>query len=498
MLKKIFIVFIIFTITITIILPYFTNLKNNFLTKEERLKKFYPEGLMRGFFPSNESESIDKNTLNYFKKFDNKIYFSFDLPLDGYHIPIPEADTNSFQTLSQYLKWEDRADQDKLRRRNIGLDKNYVYCGFQKIPNLKPSNLIYLGNGYLTDNKNTYFCDWQFKAKSDMLEPNILEKIDYALLGTKIARSGYYYPLIQLSNGIKSYKLIFPNTITNGQNTYVDGRLLKISYPYQLEYLSIFKPDDKIWQTESYTTDKENVYFKNEMLDLKYHPKLKSIPFDFEIYLFDPNTKTYFYKYHKIDYKNLKMIKSEDNQSFNPIFTYGEYLSFFNTKTLQLEEISENPFTQHFYPLSQSVLSNDQNIYFFRKYNRFSSTIIMFFSELCSTTSEIRVLNDMPLFKWKKISDLKIKHPEYKSMSFQGAFWEYNGDFYYLPEIGSYQYSLLKVSRTADVNKLIYNKLNYVDAEKLLTNTEIFKPVTGKKFAKIQNTNRFCFKNYFP
>ncbi len=98
----------------------------------------------------------------------------------------------------------------------------------------------------MTDKKNTYFCDWKFKAKSDEIEPNILEKIDYALRGTKIARSGYYYPLIQLSNGIKPYKLILPNIITNGHHTYVDGQLLKISSPYQLEYLSTFKPDEKI------------------------------------------------------------------------------------------------------------------------------------------------------------------------------------------------------------------------------------------------------------
>lgn len=93
------------------------------------------------------------------------------------------------------------------------------------------------------------------------------------------------------------------------------------------------------------------------------------------------------------------MIKSEDNHSFNPIFTYDKYLSFFNTKTLQLEKISKNPFTEELHPLSKSVLSNNQNIYFFRKYNKDSSTIIMFFSERCSTTTEIRVLHNMPLSK---------------------------------------------------------------------------------------------------
>ena len=487
---QLFIIFIIITIY---------ELNSPFITKEERLNTFHPDGVITDFFQTSNSKPVDKKTqINYFRKINHQIYFSFDIPLAAYRVPLKDADVGSFQTLSQYLKWSDRFDQDESRRKNIGLDKNHVYCGFQKIPNLKPSNLVYLGNGYLTDKKNTYFCDWKFKATSDDIEPNILEKIDYALRGTKIARSGYYYPLIQLSNGIKPYKLILPNIITNGQHTYVDGQLLKISSPYQLEYLSTFKPDEKIWPTESYTTDKENVYFKNEILNLKYHTNLKSVPFDFEIYLFDSNTKTYFYKYQKINYKNLKMIKSEDNHSFNPIFTYDKYLSFFNTKTLQLEKISKNPFTEELHPLSKSVLSNNQNIYFFRKYNKDSSTIIMFFSERCSTTTEIRVLHNMPLSKWKKISDLKIQHPKYKSISFQGSFWEYGKDLYYLPEIGSYNDSLFKVNKQNNVTKLMHHKFDYEHAKKLLINTQIFKPVTGKKFAKIQNINRFCFKNYLP
>ena len=44
----------------------------------------------------------------------------------------------------------------------------------------------------------------------------------------------------------------------------------------------------------------------------------------------------------------------------------------------------------------------------------------------------------------------------------------------------------------------MHHKFDYEHAKKLLINTQICKPVTGKKFAKIQNINRFCFKNYLP
>ena len=494
--KRIILIFLLMSFIFIAIFIFFY-LKISFLTRQERIDKFYPPGVITGFL-GFKGKPVVKHEYDYFQIYNNQVYFSFPIPLDGYRVPIVEADVNSFQTLAQYMHWEENLEQDQLRSRNIGIDKNHVYCGAQKIPNLKTSALIYLGDGYLTDNKYTYFCDWNFKVKSDSIEPNTLEKLDNALFGTKIARSGYYYPLYKLLSGNNSYKLILKNIVTNGRSTYVEGQYIKVSNPYQLEYLTQFKGDEKIWPEESYFTDKANVFFKNKMLDIKYNPKLQSIPFDFKIYLYDPITDTYFYQSHKINYKGLKLIKENTNHMSNPIFSYGNNLAFLNRKTLKLKILNKNPFVSSLYSLSPNVLSNGKNIYFFREYNTFSSTLVMDFSELCSTTSEIRVLDNMPIADWKNDGNILIKHPVYKYIQSKGKLWKFKNKIYYLPEIGSYGDYLFEVYPIEDFYKLRKNQLNYEQAKKLLTNKSIFKPVRGKKFTKIKTINRFCFKNYLP
>jgi len=490
---RILAIFIIFLILIVVICIY--KFRASFLTKEERLQKFRPSTAITGLLGSDgkalfKGESIEKDSFDYFKKLNHKIYFSFPIPLDGYVIPILGADANSFKTLAQHMQWNKYSDN--IKSRNIGLDKNNVYCGDQKIPNLNPKNLSFLGDGYLTDQQHTYFCDWEFKAKSDAIKPNIFEKFDYAIFGTKISQTGYYYPLYKLINGSKPYKLILKNTVTNGESTYIDGLYLKVTQPDQLAYLQTFQPNENIHKENSYTTDKINVFFKNKILDITYHTHLQSIPFNFEIYLYDPKTNYYFYKSNKINYNNLKLINTEDKKSNKPIFSNQDSLFIFNTKKLELEKISKNPFHNSLYTLSPSVLSNGKDIYSINSYNIYSSTLFMFFSRLCSSNLELRVMKNMPIVKWEKFRKISIKNPKYDWEKIQGNVWKYKEDFYYLPENGG----ILKLHSTESSNRFLNNQITFSEAERLINDKSLFEPVLGRKFAKYREIHNFCFKNY--
>ncbi|WP_180051002.1 DKNYY domain-containing protein [Acinetobacter sp. YH12105] len=150
-------------LTILVLIYLFPQFTKPTLSKEERLAQFSPPGLITDYF-DRTGVALVKNESYHFQKLNNQIYYFFPIPLARYGVPILEADVNSFKTLAQHFHWKDSFDQDQNRRKNIALDKNNVYCGFQKIPNLSPSRLIYLGGGYLTDHQNTYFCDWNFRA----------------------------------------------------------------------------------------------------------------------------------------------------------------------------------------------------------------------------------------------------------------------------------------------------------------------------------------------
>lgn len=492
---RILIISIILLILTVVIFIY--KFKSSFLTKEERLQKFRPPTAITGLLGSDgkalfKGKPIDKNSFDYFKKLNDKIYFSFPIALDGYVTPVLGADANSFKTLAQHMRWNQTEYRDNIRSRNIGLDKNHVYCGDQKIPNFNPHNLTFLGDGYLSDQNSTYFCDWEFKAKSDAIEPNVFEKFDYAIFGRKISQTGYYYPLHKLINNSRPYKLVLKNTVTNGESIYVDGLYLKVKQPEQLAYLQIFQSNERIHQAESYTTDKINVFFKNKILDIPYHPNLRSIPFNFHIYLYDPKTNYYFYEANKINANNLKLINTEDKKSNKPIFSNQDSLFIFNTEKLKLEKISKNPFHNSLYKLSPSVLSNGKDIYFFNSYNIYSSTLFMFFSRICSSNLELKVMKNMPIFKWKKIGEISIKNPKYNWEKIQGSYWKYKEDFYYLPESGG----ILKLHSTENSNRFLKNQLTFSEAEKLINDKSLFEPVLARKFATYKEIHNFCFKNY--
>ena len=476
--------------------PLYSHFTQASLSKEERLALFSPVGLITDYF-NRTGVALVKNESSQFQKFNNQIYYFFPIPLAQYGVPLQDADAKSFKTLAQHFGWQNSSEKDHLRRKNIALDQNHVYCGFQKIPNLNPSGLIYLGDGYLSDGHNTYYCDWQYQARSDSVPPTPHEKLSAMLFGKKITKSGYYYPLYALKNGKHPYTLILENIVTNGESSYVEGKVLESTAPNQLRYLSTFQPDEKIWQVDSYITDQKHVFYKNEMLNLKFHPDLESIPFNFKVYLYDPLNDRYFYQSHKIDHPNLKMIQKDDQHSFVPIFTSDARLAYFNTQKMQLELLNKNPFMKELHRLSPSVFSNGQDIYYFRKYKTFSSTLFMDFSELCSTTSEIRVLKNVPIDGWHKAEELWIPHHEYPGTQFKGRFWTYADRLFYLSEDGSWTDSLFEVLANPNIDQLRKNQLNYTQADELFKNTEIFKPVKGKSFSKIKEIQRFCFKNIF-
>lgn len=81
-----------------------------------------------------------------FYKYDNKIYSL--IPSGGYYI-VEDADMDSFSVINT---------GDTYHPSVVGIDKNHVYFGNVKIEDLNPKNISYIGNGYYTDGKSSYFC----------------------------------------------------------------------------------------------------------------------------------------------------------------------------------------------------------------------------------------------------------------------------------------------------------------------------------------------------
>ena len=78
-------------------------------------------------------------------KYDGKIYAM--IPSGGYYL-VDGADAKTFKVV----------DSNPIFNSSVGVDKDHVYFGNQRIGDLDAKTIKSIGNGYYSDGKNTYFC----------------------------------------------------------------------------------------------------------------------------------------------------------------------------------------------------------------------------------------------------------------------------------------------------------------------------------------------------
>ena len=96
-----------------------------------------------------DSYEIEENGQRYgrseFVKYQGKI--SVPVPSGGRYV-LEDVDISTFRAVDS----ENNIDRSTLV---VGLDKNHVYFGNLPVPDLNPSKLQVIGNGYYTDGTNT-------------------------------------------------------------------------------------------------------------------------------------------------------------------------------------------------------------------------------------------------------------------------------------------------------------------------------------------------------
>ena len=119
-----------------------------------------------------------------FVEYEGKI--SVSVPSGGRYV-LEDVDISTFRAVDS----ENNIDRSTLV---VGLDKNHVYFGNIPIPDLNPSKLQVLGNGYYTDGKSTYFC-YSYSQRNEDLSTSmeILQHLAYVFSKTKKPQS-YIYP----------------------------------------------------------------------------------------------------------------------------------------------------------------------------------------------------------------------------------------------------------------------------------------------------------------
>lgn len=343
-------------------------------------------------------------------KYDGKIYAM--IPSGGYY-QVEGADVKTFKLV----------DSDPIYNNSVGVDKDHVYFGNQKIGDLNAKTIKYIGNGYYSDGKNTYFC-----SNNSVRNPNLpviveaFQSIVYTLTNDKKPQS-YIYPYQKLEgvkDVVKFDKLSF--FARSGNRLYYMGKALKNADPHTIRTVS---------EKGEFFCDAENVYYKDEILPIKNSGQLGYLEIPQEDYfLYDKKTGHVFngtYMFDK-DHAPYKYIGNNSKHAHSMFFTSKDGLYFYNSKKHKIERSGDNPFSGDVRALTDNVFADNDRLYYLNSFEEvrygkhriprvyIKHTILVAFDKKDG---------------WKKVGD--IDH------GIVGTLWEKNGQYYYFDNLGNSQ-----------------------------------------------------------
>ena len=395
------------------------------------------------------SDEIENHGQKYgntqFIKYQGKI--SISVPSGGRFF-LEKVDIDSFKVLDS----QDYSDRSTLI---VGLDKNSVYFGNIRIPDLDPNKLKVLGNGYYTDGINTYYCSDMSERNKNLSSPmEIFQTLIYAFSKTKRPQSYIYpYKKVETDKRLKAVdNLLF--FATDGDNVYYKGEVLENAD------LNTLKPIDGQY---TYFADKENVYYKSKLLPIKNNSNLKTVSLNpDDKFLYDEINGYVFIGDYSFDRKKApyKIIGSNGTHLYSLIFVSDDGIYFYDSENKKQVKLKDNIFIGNIEEISPNVFIDDENMYYFQNYEIWKKYRNMVF--LASRNTGVYSLGKKE--SWKKLADVGNENI--------GSIWQKDSEYYYFDNLENssqtddYRATIFKITDKKTLESLLAYP-EYISAEKI-------------------------------
>ena len=404
-----------------------------------------------------------------FVEYQGKI--SVSVPSGGRYV-LEDVDISTFRAVDS----ENNIDRSTLV---VGLDKNHVYLGNIPIPDLNPSKLQVLGNGYYTDGTSTYFCSSYSQRNEDLsTSMEILQHFVYIFSKTKKPQS-YIYPYKK----IETNKRLQPVEnlqyfATDGEKVYYRGEILEKA---DLNTLKGVDGDN------GYFADKENVYYKSKLLPIKNSGKLRIVSSEQgDEFLYDEANGYVFMGDYSFDREKApyKVLGNEGSHLNNLVFINKEGIYYYDGEEKKQERAGNNFFTGKIEEITPNVFTDDENLYYFHAYDVWRKS--KYDKGLDSRNTEIYSLGKKDA--WKKIEDI--------NSGVYGSIWQKGNKYYYFDDLGIYQLISNTIYEITDKETMAFLREDYRSLRQLITNEKLI-PVEGEKKVEIVVKRGGGFRDYY-
>ena len=422
-----------------------------------------------------------------FKIYNNKVYVS--VPSNGAYV-IPQADAQSMANIPVNAK----NSQSVYAIRQLAMDKNHVYCGNIILRDIHPQKVRSIGDGYITDGKITYFCS-QGTERNDQLNPvqEVWQIILYNF-GMGAKPQSYLYPFFKLDAGEKPYVLIRDGIVSNGEKTYLRGKLIAEAQGGSLRYLQSFSSSsDELYDSTRYTADGRHVYYQNQIIPIQDEPELLTFGFDSSMeseFLYDPQKKNFYYHQYKFPEKNApyKILNKTSEHAHDPLFISPKGIWFYNRDDEELQKVGKNPFRSKFVQLAPDVYHNGIDTFYMGSYDKVIRSRQGY--KTCYRSTVLYRLKNVPVNQWRKIGDVRYGGGTWSS----GTIWKNGNQYYYFDEFGQGQglNQSVYLIKDAAALQIIMNPAQSTDDIRGYRHNGTFIEPKADKAVKAKYDQRFC------
>ena len=400
-----------------------------------------------------DSYEIEKNGKRFgkseFIEYQGEIFVP--VPSGGRYV-LEDVDLNSFKAVE---------DESTLV---VGLDKNHVYFGNIPVPDLDPSKLQVIGNGYYTDGKSTYFCSSYSQRNEDLsTSMELLQHLAYIFSKTKKPQRYIYpYKKIETNKRLQPVENL-PYFATDGEKVYYRGEVLEKAD------LNTLKSVDRY---NEYFADKENVYYKSKLLPIKNSGKLRVVSSkQGDEFLYDEANGYVFQEDYSFDREKApyRVLGNEGDHLNHLVFINKEGIYYYDNEEKKQERAGDNFFIGKIEEISPNVFTDDENLYYFHAYDVWRRS--RYDNGLDSRNTEIYSLGKKT--DWKKIEDTSY-----------GGIWQKGNKYYYFDDLGIRQLISNTIYEITDKETLALLRGDYNNQRLLIANEKLI-PVEGDIKLKI-------------
>ena len=400
-----------------------------------------------------DSYEIEKNGKRFgkseFIEYQGEIFVS--IPSGGRYV-LEDVDLNSFKAV------EDESTQV------VGLDKNRVYFGNIPVPDLDPSKLQVIGNGYYTDGKSTYFCSPYSQRNEDLsTSEEMFQNLAYIFSKTKKPQRYIYpYKKIETNKRLQPVENL-PYFATDGEKVYYRGEVLEKAD------LNTLKSVDRY---NGYFADKENVYYKSKLLPTKNSGKLRVVSSkQGDEFLYDEANGYVFQEDYSFDREKApyRALGNEGGHLNHLVFINKEGIYYYDNEEKKQERAGDNFFIGKIEEITPNIFTDDENLYYFHAYNVWRRS--RYDNGLDSRNTEIYSLGKKT--DWKKIEDTSY-----------GGIWQKGNKYYYFDDLGISQLISNTIYEITDKETLALLRDDYNNRRQLIANEKLI-PIEGEKKVKI-------------